>query len=155
MNLGVLILALALTSQPPANIPSFTRPAPPTVPAGKVIPGLVKALGDADLTVRLNAGLALAEIGPAAVAPLTEALRDKNRDRRAAAAYALGQLGTVAQPAVPDLMRALEDDDRLVRRQAALAVGRVVARSREEHGKPAAPVEGPTPTFPAPGRGGR
>jgi HEAT repeat protein len=159
MSFGVLLLTWLPTAQPgpaPLDVPPFARPARPVaVPAADVVPGLVRALGDVDFGVRQNAAIALAEVGPPALPSLTEALKDRNRDRRAAAAYALGQMGAAARSAVPALVRALDDEDRLVRRQAALAVGRVVARDRDDRAEAGRPIEGPAPAFPAPDRGGR
>ncbi|MEO2091088.1 MAG: HEAT repeat domain-containing protein [Gemmataceae bacterium] len=87
---------------------------------------LVDALKDADPDVRQNLATALAKIGPAAVEPLTGALKDGLAERRAGAAYALGLMGGTAKTALADLLELLDDKDVDVRRQAAYAISRVV-----------------------------
>ena len=67
------------------------------------MPALIAALGNADQNVRMNAAVALGQIGPAAekAAPaLMAALGDANGDVRANAAKALRLMaGPVAMPA--------------------------------------------------------
>ncbi len=66
---------------------------------------------------------ALGRMGPAAVEPLTAALRDRRGEVRAAAALALGMIGPEAASALPDLIQLLDDDQELVRLRAATAAG--------------------------------
>ncbi len=74
-------------------------------PAAKeVVPALIAALKDKDKEVRMSATFALIEIGGAAVPALIAALKDENREMRWRAANALGQIGFAA----PDAVRALE-----------------------------------------------
>src|SRR5207253_8228539 len=84
----VLLIAAAAAGRLPAQPP----PEPPTpalpVPTRTLVVALIEALGDTDPEVRVNAAVALANVGTDAVEPLTAALRDRNRDARAAAAYA-------------------------------------------------------------------
>lgn len=89
---------------------------------------LLKALGDGDPAVRVNAAGALADLGAAdgaAVAPLARALRDDDWTVRAAAARALGVPKERNRAAVPHLARALLDDVETVRAMAARALGRI------------------------------
>src|SRR5262245_23596156 len=87
---------------------------PLTAAAGKQKPELDKflaALKSKDPAARLQAVVALADLGPAAapaVPPLLELLRDKNEDLRLNAALALGKVG---KPAVAPLTEALQDPD--------------------------------------------
>jgi HEAT repeat protein len=70
----------------------------------------------------------LGEIGPTAkdaVAGLSEALADSERDVRQQAARALGQIGPPAKPAVGDLIKSLGDKEWQVRQSAAYALGRI------------------------------
>src|SRR5438270_12632456 len=94
-----LLLVVAVAARSPAQPPSE----PPTpalpVPTRTLVVALIEALGDTDPEVRVNAAVALANVGTDAVEPLTAALRDRNRDARAAAAYALGQIGGPAAAA--------------------------------------------------------
>ncbi|MBS7250416.1 MAG: HEAT repeat domain-containing protein, partial [Candidatus Freyarchaeota archaeon] len=58
-----------------------------------VVPLLIKALGDTEPMVRVEAAQALGERGDQrAIAPLIKALEDDNSKVRAAAAKALGKL---------------------------------------------------------------
>jgi HEAT repeat protein len=84
---------------------------------------------------------------------LTKTLGGTNRDARAAAAYALGQIGGLAAPATEPLVKALKDEEKEVRRQAAQALGRIVAGARPQAGEqrpliPPVPVDAPPPAFP-------
>src|SRR4051812_13645340 len=134
-------------------LPPSLDPAPkpvPAVPVRDLVPALIESLHDADADVRQYAAVALAAVGPEAVEPLTSALREKNPDARAAAAYALGLIGAPAVSASAELVKALKDDEREVRRQTALALGRIVTAARyPAAGVPAtlAPVP-PPPMFP-------
>jgi hypothetical protein len=85
------------------------------------VPGLLDALGDDDLRIRIAAIKALGEIGaPSAVPELLHILnKDHDNDLRWAATGALGKMGTAA---VPGLIEALKDDDWKVRRSAADAL---------------------------------
>jgi len=71
------------------------------------------------------AGLALAIVGRAAVAPLRELSGHSHWGVRAMAADILGDMGPAAQEAVPELAGLLADDHPRVRRHAAEALGRV------------------------------
>lgn len=88
---------------------------------------LVDALKDPDLEVRLALGQALTKVSGAALGPLTVALKDKIPARRAGAAYALGLIGDRAAESLPGLLDALGDPEVEVRRQAAMAVSRVLS----------------------------
>lgn len=106
----------------------WTPPAVAPAPGvdGVIVRRLIDGLKDPDLDVRHNLAAALARIGPSAVEPLTAALKDEVPERRAGAAYALGLIGAPARAALPTLLDLLSDDDVGVRRQASLAVARIV-----------------------------
>ena len=70
-----------------------------------------------------HATYALSAIGGPAVPALIDALQDENESIRVSAAYALGDIGGVAQDAVPSLTQALRDESAWVRRHAAEALG--------------------------------
>jgi HEAT repeat protein len=139
--------------QPPPAGPQALPPATP-VPTRDVVSGLIDALKDADYEVRYYVATALSVIGSDAVEPLTRALEDKLATTRSAAAYALGQLGAPAAPATASLLKALKDTDTDVRRNAALALGRIIASVRanalspEPAPLPLPPQTAPPPNFP-------
>jgi len=99
------------------------------------VSGLLITLKSEKATERAAAARILGEIGPQAkdaVAPLTDALRDSEREVRQNAATALGYIGKAAAPAVPALAGALSDKDWQVRRAAALALGRTGSKDAEK-----------------------
>lgn len=106
--------------------------------------GLVGALRkDKEARVREAAAAALGKMekeGRSAVPTLAEALADKDPGTRTAAADALRQIGKDAAEALPALQKALADKDapRLMRVQAALAIGRIGAPDAQ----PVVPVLG-------------
>jgi len=86
--------------------------------------GHIKALGDEDWRVRMEAAVALGNIGdPRAVEPLIRALGDKDWRVRMEAAVALGNIGDPR--AVEPLIQALGDKSGSVRRVAARALGEI------------------------------
>lgn len=66
---------------------------------------------------------AIGALGPDTVPALIVALRDRNADVRATAAWSLASLGPPARAAVPALVGALADPNALVRLHAAGALG--------------------------------
>jgi HEAT repeat protein len=85
------------------------------------VPGLLRALGDAETDVRKAAAEALGKIGDATAVPgLLHALRDAESWVRQAAAKALVQIGDAT--AVPGLLHVLRDAERWVREAAAKAL---------------------------------
>ena len=108
-----------------------------------VVPALIDVLREeAPARCRLNAGRsranpaggnpselyaahALSAVGAPAVAALSAALEDGEWAVRAAAADALGNIGTPAQGAVPALLRTLGDESMWVRRNALEALGTI------------------------------
>ncbi len=72
-----------------------------------------------------SAAGSLAQIGPAAIPALKEALVDDNPQVRRQAAQALGKMGPDAAPAVSELTHALSDADPTVREAAAQALGKI------------------------------
>lgn len=71
-----------------------------------------------------TAAAAFATAGPAAVAPLVDALKHEQPGVRAAAADALGHIGPAASKSIPALVRAMQDDDRDIRYRAVRALDR-------------------------------
>ena len=94
--------------------------------AEKDVEGIIKALGDEDKDVRMDAAGALGKIGDKrAVDPLTAALeKDEDCDVRASAALALGIVGEGERVVVDPLIAALKKDKHWgVRASAAIALG--------------------------------
>jgi HEAT repeat protein len=77
----------------------------------------------------LRTANALANIGPAAVPALSEALTGNSPVRKTVAARALGQMGPDAKAAVPVLLKALEQDDDQFRHDVSDALGQIGAPS--------------------------
>lgn len=84
---------------------------------------LLKALGDEDDEVRMNAAEALVNIDALAVEPLIKALGDEDWYIRGNAATALGLIGDAR--AVEPLIKALGEKDWDVRKKAAAALGKI------------------------------
>jgi HEAT repeat protein len=112
-----------------------------------VTPQLIAALRDGDIEVRHYTAMALARLGPAAIGPLSEALKDANHYTRAGAAYALAQIGPEAQSATGPLLTALKDSSTLVRRQAAYALSKIV-QPQSTSPEPPSSLPPPVPAFP-------
>ena len=77
--------------------------------------------------MRLQAALALGNIGPAAVAPLTKAAASEDAAVRFYAIWGLAFVGPPAKSATPIVVKALADASADVRRKAAYALGRIDA----------------------------
>lgn len=92
---------------------------------------LTAALKDKDAEVRGAAAVALGEYADAsAIAPLEGALADKSEFVRAQSARALGVNGRAATGSVPLLAKLLTSDtEQEVKRQAAIALGRIGDRA--------------------------
>jgi HEAT repeat protein len=91
-----------------------------------VAPVLIKALGAADLEIRVQAAWTLWAVPDArAVSPLIDSLQSSNREQRLGAVVALGAIGDRA--AVQALCRSLSDLDVQVQRTAAWGLGRIGA----------------------------
>jgi HEAT repeat protein len=103
--------------------------------AENAVPMLLTVLDDkqAASEMQREALLALCQIGgagtPAAFPALRKALRDDDPILREVAAGALITLGEAAQPAVPDLAFLLEDKEYRVRRNATLALDRLLPKA--------------------------
>jgi HEAT repeat protein len=93
------------------------------------IEGLARALRDENEEIRINAALALGNIGgkeaAVAVPVLREGLKQPDEGIRTQAAAALKNIGPQAAPAVPDLIAALSDKSSRMRVLAAVALGAV------------------------------
>lgn len=122
--------------------------------AKEAVPELLKILPkkSAAASVRRNAALTLGAIGPAvgaeAIGPLGEALFDNVALVREDAAWALGQMGKLADPALPSLEKALKDGASTVRISVAVALWRLTQSTDKtldvlvaELGTPDAPWE--------------
>jgi HEAT repeat protein len=99
-------------------------------------------LSSNDSRVITEAALALAKIGPAAVASvpaLTAALKQTDCPNPHAIAYALGKMGPAAAAAKPELLNLLSSKDQSVAVVAAWAVTQIDPQSSELASK-AAPV---------------
>lgn len=83
-----------------------------------------KALQDPDPEARRLVIEALSWMGPAAVAPLTAALKDKDAEVRRAAARSLGNLGSEAKPALDALETVAADPQEEARVRSAAARAR-------------------------------
>jgi HEAT repeat protein len=75
----------------------------------RAVPGLLEALRDKNLGVRIGTAKGLGRIGSAAVPGLLDALRDKDGGVRQYAAEMLGEIGDAT--AVPSLIDALRDEE--------------------------------------------
>jgi HEAT repeat protein len=136
------VVAFLFVSSLPAGAQAPT--ARPTAPVDDtVIRRLIEGLGHPDLDVRQNLAVALAKIGSASVEPLIEALKDTSAERRAGAAYALGQIGSGARAALPALLDLLKDGDVGVRRQASYAIGKIVPAGRPASAVAVTPAANP------------
>ena len=81
------------------------------------IEGLIDALDDADITVKIFSSRALARIGEPAVTPLITALGGRH------APWKVGLiLRNIGKPAVGPLIRAIEDEDENIRRNAVVTL---------------------------------
>ncbi|MEL7357753.1 MAG: HEAT repeat domain-containing protein [Cyanobacteria bacterium J06560_6] len=87
--------------------------------------GLVASLASPSETTRKAAADALASSGAEAVPELAKALESDSAPVRAAAAYALNEIGPEAEAATPTLLEALKDDDELVRALATSTLTKV------------------------------
>lgn len=133
---SIFFAVFAVASLPIASPVSAQPPELPPLPSidgesseSRLVRSLAQGLGDADPEVRLHLGIALSKLGSIAVPTLIEALRDRNPDRRAGAAYALAQMRSDGRYAIPNLTEALRDPEPRVRRQAAYALSRLVERN--------------------------
>lgn len=89
---------------------------------------LAKAFGDADVTVRTYAAVALGRMGPGArtaVPALAKALTDESSAVRLQSAKALGGMGAAAKPAAEALKKAAADPVAEVSAEARRALRRV------------------------------
>jgi HEAT repeat protein len=70
-------------------------------------------------------GAALADLGDGAIPALTVGLGHESTERCRVAAYALGTMGSSAEPAVPELAKALKRADVATRTSAVRALGKI------------------------------
>jgi len=143
----MFVMAARLCAQPP--VPAAPPPEPASGDSGSIarkfadlIPDLIRSLQDTDAQVRQHAAMALATLGPEALKPVTEALHDPINEKRAAAAYALGQMGYEGREAMPALQKALKDEDAAVRRAASQAISRILSDELNEPSHPSSRYRG-------------
>lgn len=122
--------ATAIASEFIPNVATSPTPAPsPTPsaddPSADDFEGLVASLGSPNDTARKAAAETLVSSGAQAVPQLTKALESDSAPVRAAAAYALNEIGPEAKAATPTLLEALQDDDELVRALATSTLTKV------------------------------
>jgi hypothetical protein len=86
---------------------------------------LIRALGDEEGLIQLEAVAALVEIGEPAVEPLTQALNDEDANVRAYAELALTEMGEMGEPTVESLIQDLNDEIWTVRMHAADNLGKL------------------------------
>ena len=86
---------------------------------------LVASLSSANTNIRKAAADTLVKGGAAAVPQLAEALKSDSALARAAAAYALNEIGPAAAAATPILLEVLQDDNELVRALAISTLSKV------------------------------
>lgn len=89
----------------------------------KVVPLMLKALGDKERPVVLMALHTLAEVGEPVVAPMIEALKDDRTDYWAC--IVLSEIGPAAKAAVPQLIKTLDDDEPEVRMEVAMTLAAI------------------------------
>ncbi|MGC1217747.1 MAG: HEAT repeat domain-containing protein [Phormidesmis sp.] len=118
--------ASAIASEYVPAIATQPVPVPPTaeVPIDD-FSDLVASLSSADTNTRKVAADTLVKGGAAAVPQLAEALKSDSVLARAAAAYALNEIGPAAAAATPILLEVLQDDNELVRALAISTLSKV------------------------------
>jgi HEAT repeat protein len=97
--------------------------------APTAVPALVEVLAIPDEDMRLQAAMALGELGAPAVPALQTALADRDAAVRFYAVWALGLAGPAAKPAAPAVVARLRDADSDVRYKAAFALGHIGVES--------------------------
>jgi HEAT repeat protein len=88
-------------------------------------PQLARLFHDRSGRVHEHVRGALAAIGPAAIQPLCDALRDEDADVRLDVIRTLMLFGSMAKKAVPALRHAMNDEDQRIRAAAAEALGKM------------------------------
>ena len=116
---------LVTVASEPAPSEGAAPPAPVTEATTDEFSELVASLGSNDTTERKAAADALAANGAEAVPELAAALESDSVQTRAAAAYALNEIGEDAASATPTLLSVLKDDDELVRALATSTLTQV------------------------------
>ena len=98
--------------------------------AQEAMPELAHALDDDHNEVRIAAGWALVQMGPAAIPTLKDSLASTSPRERSGAANALGCMGPAADDAVPLLLQSTRDENPVVRVEAISAVEKIQTTSR-------------------------
>lgn len=116
-----------IAGRPAVGTPTTETPTQPPVTQTPTeeFAELVASLSSDDTSTRKAAADTLAANGAAAVPDLTLALESDRVQTRAAAAYALNEIGADAAPATPTLLELLKDDDEIVRALATSTLAQV------------------------------
>ena len=104
----------------PASNPSAGNPTPTDD-----FSDLVASLGSSNPSIQRTAADSLIKLGAAAVPDLALALESDSAPTRAAAAYALNEIGAPAAPATQSLLKVIQDDNEIVRALATSALTKV------------------------------
>jgi HEAT repeat protein len=110
---------------------AFLRPSQPALDLRVCLPGLTKALGDPDVSVRSWVAQAIGLIGAdaaPAIPALIRLLSDELEGPRGAACMALSGIGPAAKDALPALRTALSDPSYQVRQVAQRAIAKIEQR---------------------------
>jgi HEAT repeat protein len=86
---------------------------------------LARMFHDPSVRVREHVREALAQIGPAAIEPLCDALGDDKPEVRLDAIKTIALFGPAAKKAVPTLRRTIKDEDHRIRAASAEALGKM------------------------------
>jgi HEAT repeat protein len=93
--------------------------------ARDAVPVLIRALHDPEGDIRWEAARSLAKIGQASLPDLITVLQDETNSARGLAIYALGLVGSEAQPAIPALMPLLTHPNEQLRGSTAYTLTRL------------------------------
>jgi HEAT repeat protein len=103
--------------------------------AAEAVPALIEALKQEQVPRPLrtppSSALALGRVGPVAVPPLIEVLKDSRASVRTSAVIALGLVGVDARAAAPALFELLKDKDSEVRSASALSLGAIDSANKD------------------------
>jgi len=95
---------------------------------GAAVAVLTEKLKDKDRSVQYLAAGALGYVGPEAVPVLITVLNHKDKNLRRIAAMSLSKTGAAAKDAVPALTEALKDPDKAVREAARMSLDKIQAK---------------------------
>jgi len=132
------VLVLLLSTFTACGTPPWYKPygfnSQKEVTTASSVPTLIKALGDNESEVRMNAAEALGRIGPEAkeaVPALIRALDDSDEEVRIAAAHAIAKVLIEASELVPILIGTLDNSNARVRKTAVEMLGDIGSEAKE------------------------